>query len=124
MLSNAFNPAAPVNLRHVQALVSCIPSGGGWSMCQRLWLFSCIVSEAREPQAHGGVIVTIESDFTVWQLEIPQELRLAVPKTSPKDLNPYIVIRVPDAFIGEAGYSDSKSTIKGIYSSDITHLAA
>jgi hypothetical protein len=123
--NSPFQVYQPFNLRHVQALVSCIPKAGQWGMCQRLWLFSCVLSDQHIDGVHGGIVATIKTEFIFYQPSLPDKIRLAVPKTKELDLNPYLVIQIPKELqvaVG-AGYVDSETTLKGIYSSSLADLA-
>lgn len=119
-----FTAVRSTRIRHIPALVSCIPRGAGWGDCQRLWLFGCSLSDEEEPSVHGGKIVSIGSQFLFYQPGLPDKVRLAVPKANPADLQPYIVVAVPDWLVGlpNGDYIDTPTTIKGIYSSAIGDL--
>jgi hypothetical protein len=121
--SSPFQIHQPFNLRHIQALTSCIPSSQ-WKMCQRLWLFSCVLSDQYIEGVHGNLVVTIKSEFIFYQQSLPEKIRLAVPKTSDSNLNPYLVIQIPKELQAATspGYMDSEVTFKGIYSSNLLDL--
>jgi len=116
-----FTAVRSTRIRHIPALVSCIPKGGAWGACQRLWLFSCGLTEEEEPTVHGGKIVSIECQMLFYQPNLPEKIRLDVPKTDPADLQPYIAIAVPSWLVGldTGDYNDTPVVLKGVYSSSI-----